>query len=101
MFSEIISKRCWVVSPVQKFKDKVRKRIRRTMSQFMCSVAGFSIRHCDLESEEAGLHFRDGVHLSDVGFNIFNLDLQAMMELAVGRVIVDSHPIRGWTLMCS
>lgn len=55
----------------------------------MPQIGGLSYRHVDLEGGYPGLYRPDGVHLSEVGIDIFNLGLQNGIEMAamlgVGR----------------
>ena len=62
--------------------EKMRKRINRAMSKFMPQLGGLAYRHVDLEGGFTGLYRQDGVHLSDVGIDIFNLGLQYGIEQA-------------------
>lgn len=69
--------------------EKMRKRINRAMVKYMPLIGGLSNRHVDLEGDIPGFYRQDGVHLSEVGLDIFNLDLQCGIEMAaalgVGR----------------
>lgn len=82
MFSEIVPRLSWLLSPLRRVMEKMRKRVNRGMAKFMPSLGGFAYRHVDLEGGFAGLYRQDGVHLSDVGAYIFNLGLQNSIEMA-------------------
>lgn len=85
-FSEIVPRLKWLIDPVLLYLEKIRRRVNRLINKFMPSVQGFSYRHTDLEGGLYGLYRPDMVHLSDIGLDIFNLDLQTCVELAVARV---------------
>ncbi|XP_040200106.1 uncharacterized protein LOC120932066 [Rana temporaria] len=82
IFSEIIPRFSWLSSPQRRAMEKMRKRINRAMYKFMPQIGGLSYRHVDLEGGFTGLYRQDGVHLSDVGIDIFNLGLQYGIEQA-------------------
>ncbi|XP_068091150.1 uncharacterized protein [Hyperolius riggenbachi] len=84
VFSEIVPRLLWYVSPNKRFFDKIRKRVNWAMCKFLSSVGGFSYRHIDLEGGVRGLYRKDLVHLSPIGVDIFNMELQNMVEKAVG-----------------
>ncbi|XP_077140620.1 uncharacterized protein LOC143805314 isoform X3 [Ranitomeya variabilis] len=83
IFSEIVPRLLWLKSEDLKFCEKIRKRLNRSMSKFMPSIGGLSFRHVDLEGGVPGLFQNDWVHLSEIGTDIFNLNLKAMVELAL------------------
>lgn len=85
VFSEIIPRKVWLISSEFHCFEKICKRVNRAMSKFIPSVAGFSFRHIDLEGGLAGFYREDNVHLSDIALDIFNLDMQTCVELAVAR----------------
>lgn len=80
-FFEIIPRLVWLNFPF----DKVRKHINRTMAKFLSTIGGFIFRHIDLEGGIIGLFRTDGIHLSDIGLDIFNNNLQTMVELPAFR----------------
>lgn len=82
VFSEIIPRLCWSNSLVFKSLNKVRKRINRAMEKFLVPDLGLSFRHMELEGNLPGLYRFDGIHLSEVGLDIFNSDLQTCIESA-------------------
>ncbi|KAM4020120.1 uncharacterized protein ACNLHF_000668 isoform 1-T1 [Anomaloglossus baeobatrachus] len=79
VFSEIIPRLLWN-SDGFLFFEKIRKRVNRTMEKFCRATGDFSFRHTDLEGFLFGLYRSDGVHLSDIGVDIFNLGLQSIVE---------------------
>lgn len=81
-FLEIIPRLVWLQEDGFSVFDKVRKRINRRIEKFMSLGYGISFRHVDLAG--GGLYQRDGIHLSDVGLDILNLNFQTIIEQAVG-----------------
>lgn len=86
IFSEIIPRLSWFLSPDLLFLEKIRKKNNRDMAKFMPSIGGMSFRHVELEGRIPGFYRSDNVHLSDVALDILNLDLQTSVELAMARV---------------
>lgn len=80
-FSEVIPRFRWR-NPHESFFDRIRKRVNRSMMVFLRAVGGFSFRHELLEGFEPGLFWADGVHLSDIGLDIFNCNLEVMVKKA-------------------
>lgn len=91
IFSEIVPRLLWLEDPASRYCEKIRKRINRALAKFMPSINGISYRHVDLEGGVRGLYRSDKVHLSDIALDIFNLDLQSCIELAVVRVGCQAH----------
>lgn len=60
------------------------RRVNRAVEKCMTSIGGFSFRHVDLERGFPSLYRDDGIHLSDIGLDIFNADLQSCIEQAAG-----------------
>lgn len=82
VFSEMVSRLHWLDSAGGKPLEKVRRRINHSLEKFLPLLGGFSFRHIDLEGGFPGLYRQDGIHLSDVGLDIFNLGLQTCIEQA-------------------
>ena len=82
VFSEIVPRLRWLDAGVCRPFEKVRKRVNKAVEKFMVNVTGFSYRHIDLEGGLPGLYRSDGVHLSEVGLDIFNMALQGCIERA-------------------
>ncbi|XP_040181424.1 uncharacterized protein LOC120915190 [Rana temporaria] len=82
VFSEIVPRLRWLESLIFKPLEKVRKRINKAMEKFLSPDLGFSFRHRELEGGVQGLYRADGVHLSEIGLDIFNTELQTCIEAA-------------------
>ncbi|XP_069592534.1 uncharacterized protein [Ranitomeya imitator] len=79
VFSEIIPRRAWHCNQLS-FLDKIRKRVNFSMKKFLPLISGFSFRHTDLEGFLPGMFRNDLVHLSDIGLDIFNLNMGNIIE---------------------
>ena len=62
--------------------DKVRRRVNRALEKFINPDLGISFRHVELEGGIQGLYRDDGIHLLEVGLDIFNSDMQTCIEMA-------------------
>lgn len=82
VFSEIIPRLKWLNSGVFLPFEKIRKRINRVVEKFMAVGFGFSFRHSELEGGIPGLYRPDEIHLSNIGLDILNCNLQACIEKA-------------------
>lgn len=82
IFSEVIQRLSWCSLPSLRPLEKVRRRINRAVSKLLSAVGIFSFRHTELEGLIVGLYRSDGVHLSEVGLDIFNANLGTCVELA-------------------
>ncbi|XP_069812262.1 uncharacterized protein [Dendropsophus ebraccatus] len=85
-FSEIIPRFEWKVKQLM-YCERIRKRINHNIEKFMPAVGGFSFRHLELEGFLPGLYWSDLVHLSEIGMDIFNADLQSMIEVAAAVLL--------------
>ncbi|XP_077148432.1 uncharacterized protein LOC143809173 [Ranitomeya variabilis] len=79
VFSEIIPRRAWQCTQLS-FLDKIRKRVNFSMKKFLPLISGFSFRHTDLEGFLPGMFRNDLVHLSDIGLDLFNLNMGNIIE---------------------
>ena len=82
IFSEIIPRLVWLSPGKLRSLEKIRKRVNHSIEKFMQNMDSFSFRHVELEGGFPGLYRRDGVHLSNIGLDIFNTGLQSMIEKA-------------------
>lgn len=82
-FSEIIPRLIWSPFSNLFYVDKIRRRLNRTVHNFIVSLGGLSFRHTELEGFLPGLFRNDLVHLSEVGIDIFNMGLQSLIEKAL------------------
>ena len=82
VFSEVVQRLCWLSSPVKHPFEKIRRRINRAVARLLSPLHILSFRHSELEGFIQGLYRSDGVHLSDIGLDIFNANLGTCIEMA-------------------
>lgn len=82
VYWEIVPRLIWLSSLLHRVMEKMRKRVNWVMAKFIPFLGGFAYQHVDLEGGIPGVYRQEGVHLSDVGADIFNLGLQYSIEMA-------------------
>nr|XP_033797570.1 translation initiation factor IF-2-like [Geotrypetes seraphini] len=70
----------------EKCLDRSRKKINKQISDFVRSLGGIQIRHDFFLAESASLYRHDGIQLSDIGNDLFNMMLQGAIKSAFGIV---------------
>ncbi|OCT91870.1 hypothetical protein XELAEV_18014927mg [Xenopus laevis] len=83
VWSEIVSRITWFPFPEIKSLDRCQKKINSAIAKFAKGLNIFTYRHTDLELNGSGVYRDDGVHLSDIGLDIFNNGLKNAIELAI------------------
>ncbi|KAE8586426.1 hypothetical protein XENTR_v10021666 [Xenopus tropicalis] len=82
IWSQIVPRLVWREARELKALDKVRSKINTTMAKFVKRKGGISVRHKMIEGEQ--MYYRqDGVHLNEVGLDIFNFGLREGVEVAM------------------
>lgn len=78
IWSEIIQRKKWRGAVSRSALNRARVKINKAVSKFVRLNGGLVVRHCVLE----GLEYigTDGVHLTDVGRDIFNFGLAEALE---------------------
>ena len=66
-------------TPVVKL-EKTRKQLNRFLRRLVVHDGGIFVNHEDITVDTPGLFFRDGVHLSDVGNDLFLLNVTDALE---------------------
>ncbi|XP_041417142.1 peroxisome proliferator-activated receptor gamma coactivator-related protein 1-like [Xenopus laevis] len=81
VWSEVIPRLIWLqdVRPL----ERCRKKVNFCISKFAKSVNILVHRHFELELGGEGLYWHDRVHLSDIGYDIFNMGIQDALEKAI------------------
>ena len=70
--SAMIPRRDWSRSPIPVPKlEKKRRLLNRFLRRLVVGIGGRFVAHEDITADTPGLYFRDGVHLSDVGSDLF------------------------------
>jgi hypothetical protein len=65
--------------PLTKINRK-RTHVNNCMRRFMNFNGGKFLSHSDISSDTPGLYFRDGVHLSDVGYDFMLLSIRDLLD---------------------
>ncbi|OCT88145.1 hypothetical protein XELAEV_18016778mg [Xenopus laevis] len=80
IWSEMVSRLPWLQQPNLKALERCKKKLNFRICKFMKSLNLLTYRHEELELGGDGLRRRDGIHLSDIGNDIFNVGLQNAIE---------------------
>ncbi|KAM8924600.1 uncharacterized protein RCH25_009300 [Pelodytes ibericus] len=87
VWSEVVPRNYWRCAHNQRALERCRVKFNKQISKFVLGVGGVTIRHRVFETD-AAMYFRsDGVHLTEVGLDLFNLALQDGLEQAIASVV--------------
>ncbi|XP_029463894.1 uncharacterized protein LOC115094935 [Rhinatrema bivittatum] len=70
----------------EKCLDRSRRKVNKQISDFVRSLGGIQIRHEFFSAECASLYNDDGIQLSDIGNDLFNMMIQGAIKSAFGIV---------------
>ncbi|XP_077349185.1 uncharacterized protein LOC143997444 isoform X1 [Lithobates pipiens] len=83
LWSDIVARTQWRWARSVASIQKTRIRVNKVVGRFVIQNGGLVIRHRELESN-VGLYLRgDGVHLTDVGIDLWSLGLQGGIQQAL------------------
>lgn len=83
VWSDIVARTTWRWARSMASINKTRIRVNKVVGRFVRQNGGIVIRHRELETN-VGLYLRrDGVHLSDVGIDLWSLGLQEGIQQAL------------------
>ncbi|XP_077319008.1 uncharacterized protein LOC143974648 [Lithobates pipiens] len=83
LWSDIVARTRWRWARSVASIQKTRIRVNKVVGRFVVKNGGLVIRHRELESN-VGLYLRrDGVHLTDVGIDLWSLGLQGGIQTAL------------------
>ncbi|KAJ8314760.1 hypothetical protein KUTeg_006910 [Tegillarca granosa] len=80
VWSCILPRQFWYGARSQVAIDNVRKRTNREISIYILKLVGRVITQSDLSDKETGCYRFDGIHLSDIGNDIYLNALQGALE---------------------
>ena len=80
MVSALLSRLTWSVSYAPKKVEQKRKLLNRFLRRLTVFLGGHFIPHEDIGVDTPGLYYRDGIHLSDVGCDMFLLSVKHFLE---------------------
>lgn len=86
IWSEIIPRLVWAHYIPGSCLEQFRRKVNAQVSKFVRKIGGIVVRHRELEGDNRNLLRADGVHLNDIGLDIFNLGLIGGIELALAAV---------------
>lgn len=86
VWSEIVPRSIWAREVPGPCLENLRRKVNAQVSKFVRRIGGVVVRHRDLEGNNTDLLRRDGVHLNEIGMDIFNLGLQRGVEQALAAV---------------
>ncbi|KAM3918396.1 uncharacterized protein RB166_013294 [Leptodactylus fuscus] len=93
VWSEIVPRSRWNGSKDPESAERCRRSVNARMSRFVRSRGGVVIRHHQLEGDNSRLLRPDGVHLNDIGQDIFLSGLQDGVEQALFLLGGGRHPV--------
>ncbi|KAM3933227.1 uncharacterized protein RB166_001093 [Leptodactylus fuscus] len=93
VWSEIVPRLRWNGSRDPESAERCRRSVNARMSRFVRSRGGVVIRHRQLEGDNSRLLRPDGVHLNDIGQDIFLSGLQDGVEQALFLLGGGRHPV--------
>ncbi|KAM9325630.1 uncharacterized protein PAF06_001776 isoform 1-T1 [Gastrophryne carolinensis] len=82
VWSHIVPRFVWRHARDSLALEKVRVKVNKAMARFVRLNGGLSVRHVDVEGMR-GFFRSDGVHLNEMGNDLFNLALRERIEMAV------------------
>ncbi|KAE8591935.1 hypothetical protein XENTR_v10018608 [Xenopus tropicalis] len=83
VWSEMVPRLVWRFARDWAKLDRSRGKINKLLASFVRKSGGVAVRHTTLEERLPGYYGRDGVHLSDVGWDLFNLAIADGVEKAL------------------
>ncbi|OCT57735.1 hypothetical protein XELAEV_18003071mg [Xenopus laevis] len=87
VWSEMVPRLVWRWARDHSAMERSRIKLNKLLSAFVRRSGGVVIWHKDLEKALPGYYRRDGFHLSEIGLDIFNLDLARGVERALREYI--------------
>jgi len=92
IWSELLMRRYWHNAKKGTALEKARKRVNCAIKNFVLSEGHCEIRHPNIRAGEKTLFRHDGVHLTDIGNDIFLNNIQAGLETFISSTHTCSFP---------
>ncbi|XP_041439796.1 uncharacterized protein LOC121400543 [Xenopus laevis] len=92
VFSEMVSRIHWRFVNTWEAIERSRKVINKQSAGIVRKMGGFNVRHKYVVTGDPGYYLKDGVHLSQVGLDIFVLGLQDGIERVLGECVGGARP---------
>lgn len=83
VWSEVVARTRWRLARSVEALNKARKKVNRAVSKFVGRNGGLFVRHPELEVDTWRYLRGDGVHLNDVGTDLWCLGLQEGIQRAL------------------
>eukprot|EP00079_Xenopus_tropicalis_P015661 XP_004913652.1 PREDICTED: uncharacterized protein LOC101732441 [Xenopus tropicalis] len=90
VWSEMVSLLVWRHTRDGQKMERNRGKVNKLLAAFVRKFDGVVVRHKVLEGKLPGYYWKDGVHLLEVGTDLFNLALGEGIERALGRLVGES-----------
>ncbi|XP_069812354.1 serine/arginine repetitive matrix protein 1-like isoform X2 [Dendropsophus ebraccatus] len=87
VWSEIVPRVVWNGARNPGAIERARRILNTRISRFVRTRGGIAIRHRQLEGDNRRLMLQDGVHLNDIGLDIFLSGLQDAIERALFTLV--------------
>ncbi|OCT74241.1 hypothetical protein XELAEV_18033199mg [Xenopus laevis] len=82
IWSQMVPRRYWSYDRSHTAIERVQVKVNMAISKFVRQQGGIAVRHRLLEEGKDYLH-EDGIHLKDVGMDVFNFGLRGGLEIAL------------------
>ncbi|XP_052091886.1 corepressor interacting with RBPJ 1-like isoform X1 [Mytilus californianus] len=86
IYNEILSRINWRGAPNNEDGEQQRLTINKYVKPAVESMGGFMIHHPDIRNVNLALYRDDGVHLNDVGYDIFNGNVADTVRAALLKI---------------
>ncbi|XP_077137893.1 uncharacterized protein LOC143804036 [Ranitomeya variabilis] len=83
VWSEMVPRAVWHGAKDPRGLERSRKKVNLKVARFVKSKFGIVVRHHQLEGDQSGLLRSDGIHLTNIGLDIFLSGLQDGIEQAL------------------
>lgn len=83
VWSDMVARTSWRMARSVDGVNRARKKINREVSKFVVNNGGLAVRHLELEFETWRYLRADGVHLNEVGIDLWALGLQDGIQRAL------------------
>ncbi|XP_069832586.1 uncharacterized protein [Dendropsophus ebraccatus] len=83
VWSDVVAWRTWRFARSVEWINRARAKLNKEVGRFVRRNGGIVVRHRDLEGASPELMDSDGVHLNDVGMDLWMLGLHGGLEMAL------------------
>lgn len=84
VWSDLVAQRGWRQARSVERVNKARVKVNKEVGHFVKWNGGVVVRHCDFEECPDEFLWGDGVHLNNIGIDLWSLNLQGGLETAWG-----------------